>query len=186
MDDLIQRAREALVDVTPGPWRASWESVDPDWAIVTGPGGGIVSNVNDAEQPNARFIAVARDLVPALADRLEAQEALLREAMNWQPIETAPKDGTKILVWYDDDADPYQDPENPERLTAYGTWAEGGRFMDGKGWTIASWFEPIWESTDEYGSGYELPAWWFAQDNGNFEVVVNPTHWMPLTKPEGV
>lgn len=81
MDDLIQRAREALVDVTPGPWRASWESVDPDWAIVTGPGGGIVSNVNDAEQPNARFIAAARDLVPAMADRLEAQEALLFEAM---------------------------------------------------------------------------------------------------------
>lgn len=81
MDDLIRRAREALVDVTPGPWRASWESVDPDWAIVTGPGGGIVSNVNDAEQPNARFIAVARDLVPAMADRLEAQEALLKEAM---------------------------------------------------------------------------------------------------------
>ena len=90
MDDLIRRAREALVDVTPGPWDAALEHG----------GDGIVASIqeesrfvaviyNATETPerepmrfaNARFIAAARDLVPAMADRLEAQEALLREAL---------------------------------------------------------------------------------------------------------
>ena len=90
MSDLIRRAREALVDVTPGPWDAALEHG----------GDGIVASIqeesrfvaviyNATETPerepmrfaNARFIAAARDLVPAMADRLEAQEALLREAL---------------------------------------------------------------------------------------------------------
>ena len=86
MDDLIRRAREALVDVTPGPWAvgvteedyAKWFDVrgipDADgWATV-------VSDEIDLDA-DARFISVARDLVPAMAARLEAQEALLKEAM---------------------------------------------------------------------------------------------------------
>jgi len=85
-DDLIRRAREALVSVTPGPW--SYNSMgefgpayDDDYQAF----GMICDPVGECDWPNAvdnaRFIAAARDLVPALADRLEAQEALLREAM---------------------------------------------------------------------------------------------------------
>ena len=86
MSDLIRRAREALVDVTPGPW--SYNSMgefgpayDDDYQAF----GMICDPVGKCDWPNAvdnaRFIAAARDLVPAMADRLEAQEALLREAM---------------------------------------------------------------------------------------------------------
>lgn len=97
MSDLIRRAREALVDVTPGPWvmetvrtscgtchrigpfpRPAYASKPEGWACVYDdypPGVGSPDLL-----ANSRFIAVARDLVPALADRLEAQEALLREA----------------------------------------------------------------------------------------------------------
>ncbi len=90
MDDLIQRAREALVDVTPGPWEAALEkgchgivaSIQDEVRCVA-----IIGNAPETPEreqmrfANARFIAAARDLVPAMADRLEAQEALLREAM---------------------------------------------------------------------------------------------------------
>lgn len=98
MSDLIRRAREALVDVTPGPWvmetvrtscgtchrigpfpRPAYASKPEGWACVYDdypPGVGSPDLL-----ANSRFIAAARDLVPAMADRLEAQEALLKEAM---------------------------------------------------------------------------------------------------------
>lgn len=100
----------------------------------------------------------------------------------WRPIETAPRD-KDILVWYDHDKDTYQCKENPDRLTDYAVWAESGDFVDGRGVQIAKWQEQHWESTDEYGSGYYLPAFWFAKFNGDYEIVINPTHWMPLPTP---
>ena len=89
-DDLIRRAREALVDVAPGPWEAALEkgchgivaSIQEEARFVA-----VIGNAPETPErepmrfANARFIAAARDLVPAMADRLEAQEALLREAM---------------------------------------------------------------------------------------------------------
>lgn len=96
--------------------------------------------------------------------------------MGWQPIETAPK-GSDVLVWYDHDADPYQAPQKPDRLTDYAAWAEGGGFMDGKGFAIAKWQDAVFESVDEYGGGYFMPAAWFAAENDDYERVCNPTHW---------
>lgn len=105
--------------------------------------------------------------------------------MEWQPIATAPKD-SEILVWFDHDADPYQEPDNPERLTDYGAHAESGEFLEGSGVTVAKWQDRIWESVDEYGDGYWVPAGWFSRgDFGHFEVVCNATHWTPIPgKPD--
>ena len=102
--------------------------------------------------------------------------------MEWQPIETAPKN-TDVLVWYDHEADPYQDPHNPGKLTAYAVWAESVDSLDGKGVAIARLMPPFWEGVDEYGTGYWLPEAWFTQEYAGYERVCNPTHWMPLPEP---
>ena len=100
MDDLIQRAREALVDVTPGPWKefiddssgqwTGWPlsiaatSIEDKCVVRTGGQWPYEWDAKTSQHEacaNARFIAAARDLVPAMAVRIEAQEALLREAM---------------------------------------------------------------------------------------------------------
>ena len=102
--------------------------------------------------------------------------------MEWQDIETAPKD-REVLVWYDHSLDPYQDPDHPEKITDYAAWADAGDFLDGKGVCIAKWHPQFWESVDEYGGGYWMPAAWFALEFDDFERVVNPTHWTPIPPP---
>lgn len=104
---------------------------------------------------------------------------------DWRPIETAPKD-VPILVYYDHEADPYRDPENPDKLTTYAAHAEGGDFLDGKGIAIARWSEGWWESEgwESTTSDYWMPAVWSAWFDGDFaDHVVNPLFWRPLPEP---
>jgi len=53
---------------TPGPWVASFESVDPEWAAITTVGGSVIANVNadSRQQANAHLIAAAPDMLEAL------------------------------------------------------------------------------------------------------------------------
>lgn len=53
---------------TPGPWKYGQESIDPEWWIVTLPGGLVVANVNAHanQEANARLIAAAPDLLEIL------------------------------------------------------------------------------------------------------------------------
>ena len=104
--------------------------------------------------------------------------------MEWQLIETAPKDGTEIIVWYSHEADPYIDPNDSNKLTDYGANAEGGEFLAGEGLAIAKWVYPEFESTDEYGSGFWRPGGWFVRDPQlSFEAVCNPVFWQPAPEP---
>lgn len=142
------------------------------------------------------FVAAISDQVASYgeaADALERQASELTQlrakadalAGAWQPIATAPKD-QPILVWYDHDADPYQDPDNPGKLTSYACHAEGGDFLDKQGVTIARWCEAYEESDGwEAGNSWWMPAVWCAWFNGDNAHVVNPVLWQPLpTAPQ--
>lgn len=75
--------------------------------------------------------------------------------MVWQPIETAPKDGSKVLLWVEDYPDTHiVDDGMPCAVTA--TWSE---FM---------------------GEWNLLMAWGYESEEGVYGV---PTHWMPLPPP---
>lgn len=78
--------------------------------------------------------------------------------MEWQPIETAPKDGTWVLV-YGDGAD----DEAEQRKIAV---AQFTNYLNGR-------------TTDWH--------WQFAwYDGGYYGVFDNPTHWMPLPEAPNV
>lgn len=80
--------------------------------------------------------------------------------MDWQLIDTAPKDGTEILGWKDE----------------YGI-------------ILIRWTSPIEFLTEEecvkIGDSSEQEDWFYADfvSGGRLEGDAIPTHWMPLPKP---
>lgn len=98
-DDLVERAREALDGVTPGPWRHDGHTGVMASGSVDTYSGVVWATIIRAEQTsetdverrswetsgspdaNAHFIAASRELVPAMADRIEELEAKLAKAV---------------------------------------------------------------------------------------------------------
>lgn len=76
--------------------------------------------------------------------------------MSWQPIETAPRDGTLILL------------------------AGNAQMVSGR------WREAIPERNEPFGGGWfwarAIPAMWELVD-GTGMTFVSPTHWQPLPEP---
>ncbi len=61
---------------TPGPWKFSAESIDPEWSVVTTAGGSVIANVNDRHDQlaNARLIAAAPDMLEALSKLMDLND----------------------------------------------------------------------------------------------------------------
>ena len=80
--------------------------------------------------------------------------------MEWQPIETAPRDGTAILAW---------SKERGQRETQMGRYGEGSpgyaKWKDGDGPLNSGW---VWDTHHNW-----LTTW-------------TPTHWMPLPETPNV
>ena len=77
----------------------------------------------------------------------------------WQPIETAPRDGAEVLLYA------------PSRMT-YGKWSAPSpepriKYRDG----FAP--EPEWDEFEPYWASWD----------GGFTDESPPTHWMPLPEP---
>lgn len=80
MSDLVTRARKAVEDVTPGPW---YRDVDEEYGNVVlcekdGLHCDVVTGGSGLTYANARFIATAHELIPAMADKIEQLEHHLR------------------------------------------------------------------------------------------------------------
>ena len=91
----------------------------------------------------------------------------LRAAMTWQPIETAPKDGTKIL------------------LSKFGYHNDAGDEPVG----TEEWSRRVWDNTRrKFSLWWCVAGHWSVQwNNWNDGVepsgLAGPTHWMPLPTP---
>jgi hypothetical protein len=86
--------------------------------------------------------------------------------MEWQPIESAPKDGTDILVYYECATVPIV------HIAFYrgkDEWESSGKYCGG------------WNSLEEW------EGWWSYTTNSISQDKLigfsEPTHWMPLSKP---
>lgn len=80
--------------------------------------------------------------------------------MEWQPIETAPKDGTRIMLW--------------RGYPRFGFWQE---------MVIAQWFNDSWRWPDPRENASTHDVWSEDDLYYGFEDEENFTHWMPLPPP---
>jgi hypothetical protein len=76
----------------------------------------------------------------------------------WQPIETAPKDGTEIIGLF---RRRYEQNDPP---TVYGPWTIA---YDGRKWRSSWDGEEVISYMSDFGTEYKGPD-------------IDPTHWMPL------
>lgn len=75
---------------TPGPWGFNFQSVDPEWAVITTGGGAVIANVNAdfRQSSNARLIAAAPELLAALTALSDWAENLISDN-ECRPLENA-------------------------------------------------------------------------------------------------
>lgn len=95
----------------------------------------------------------------------ETKGVVIRETVGWQPIETAPKDGTQIDIWVEPDAGSIHGPSH------YKAHRQANAF-----WCDRDPTDPF----DKTGS----EGWWCRlADKFAHEMSWKATHWMPLPEP---
>ena len=107
-----------------------------------------------------------RELIAQPLDRIwpELAKAALAASPGpevWQPIETAPKDGTEVIGIF------VQQYEGFDTTTVYGPWTVA--FRHGK-WASSWDGSRVIEYQGDWGTDYKSPD-------------LDPTHWRPLPSP---
>ena len=136
-----------LAEATDGPWK--W--IKDDRLMSLSPGVLLADEADGTpwgdgvDRANARLIAMAPDL---------AKEVVrLRELVEWQPIETAPKNG-KLLIGYDEiSAAAFNDRSAGLCLI---TWLDDD---DDEGWPAEWQVQPFCEGMDCVESEVNLTHW---------------------------
>lgn len=96
-----------------------------------------------------------------------AEVALKPPITQWQPISTAPKDGTRILCYFPGSEDP---DLSIHPVIAIASWIEMSPSVN---WELVDGEQELWRRS------FTTPAF-FESDNG---CRLNPTHWQPLPEP---
>ena len=116
---------------------------------------GAFKRLEDVEYLCLKRVGLERELAAAKAD-LAAAIKERDEATSWRPIETAPMDGTVVMLYGDG------------RVTC-GSWIAERDIM-------------VSDHSGCYPSGETEPAYWQSHDGG-FTESHPATHWMPLPQP---
>jgi len=121
----------------------------------------IKSAFADASSNNIRLAETSHRAKKAEAERdaLKSEVERLKAAQAWQPIETAPKDGTKIILFGRCEWNDYGNPSDEPEI-AIGYW--GAEYVFGT-------------AKEDYE--------WLTTSSNPYVDKCHATHWMPLPTP---
>lgn len=116
-------------------------------------------------EANSALVVAAVNALPSLLDRIEAQDATIArltaelEATKWQPIETAPKDGTTIDVWRDGNRETVNWGLPPHCCGEMGQYCDSDwHSLKGPGWICSTFGEFVGGKHDPFTHWQPLPT----------------------------